>query len=148
MSILVDTNVFLRSVQPHHPLNHQALSALLFLGKGSDPLVIVPQIIVEFWTAATRPIQNNGLGLTTLQAKGEIDRILGAFQLIPETAAIFDAWQDLVVSYAVSGLITHDARLVAAMKSFGIENILTFNEKDFRRFTEIKILTPPSIGLG
>jgi hypothetical protein len=86
--------------------------------------------------------------LTTLQAKGEIDRILGAFQLIPETAAIFDAWQDLVVSYAVSGHITHDARLVAAMKSFGIENISTFNEKDFRRFTEIKIPTPQSIGLA
>ena len=73
MAILVDTNVFLRSVQPHHP------------------------------------------------------------------------WRRLVVSHAVSGLETHDARIVAAMLTHGIAQILTFNGEDFRRYKEITVLRPQSI---
>lgn len=145
MAILVDTNVFLRSVQPHHPLNAQALTALKSLAQGKEPLAIVPQIVVEFWTAATRPTANNGLGLTPQQTKVEVEKILSTFQLFPETPAIFDEWRRLVVSHAVSGLETHDARIVAAMLTHGIAQILTFNEEDFRRYKEIMVVRPQSI---
>ena len=145
MAILVDTNVFLRSVQPHHPLNSQALTALKSLAQGKESLVIVPQIVVEFRTAATRPTANNGLGLTPEQTKFEVEKILSTFPLFPETPAIFDEWRRLVVSHAVSGLETHDARIVAAMLTHGIAQILTFNEEDFRRYKEITVVRPQSI---
>jgi predicted nucleic acid-binding protein len=145
MAILVDTNVFLRSVQPHHPQNPLALTALKLLAQDKEPLVIVPQIVVEFWTTATRPTANNGLGLTPEQTKVEVEKILNTFQLFPETPAIFDEWRRLVVSHAVSGLDAHDARIVAAMFTHGIAQILTFNEEDFRRYKEITVFTPQSI---
>ena len=145
MAILIDTNVLLRSVQPHHPLNSSALSALRFLAQGPETLGIIPQVIVEFWTVATRPVANNGLGLTPEATRVEIDRIMTTFELFPETAAVFDIWRDLVVQFSVSGLVTHDARIVAVMKSVGMKQILTFNDEDFRRFKEITVLKPQCV---
>lgn len=145
MGILVDTNIFLRSVQPSHPMNAAALAALKQLAHGSDQLCIVPQIIVEFWTACTRPVTSNGLGLTPQQAKVEIEKILSTFHLYPETPAIFDEWKKLVVDYSVSGVETHDTKLVAAMITHGMSCVLTFNEQDFRRYKEILVATPSSV---
>ena len=108
-------------------------------------MVIVPQIVVEFWTVATRPLANNGLGLTPEQAKTEVDRLLGTFQLFAESASIFGEWRSLAETYAVSGLKTHDARIVAAMKTHGITQILTFNAEDFQRYKEVTVLTPQSV---
>ena len=146
MAILIDTNIFLRSVQPSDPLNSVALAALKVLGQRSDPLSVVPQNIVEFWTVATRPRANNGLGLSTVQTKNEIETILNTFHLFPESAEIFDEWKKLVVSYAVSGRDTHDARIVAAMNVHGIKSVLTFDEEDFKRYKNIiTVLTPPAV---
>jgi predicted nucleic acid-binding protein len=91
------------------------------------------------------PLQTTVWGLTPEQTKVEVEKILSTFQLFPETPAIFDEWRGLVVSHAVSGLETHDARIVAAMLTHGIAQILTFNEEDFRRYKEITVLTPQSI---
>lgn len=149
MAILVDTNIFLRSIQPSHPMNAGALAALKTLGHGSEPLCIVPQIIIEFWTVCTRPVSSNGLGLTPQEARVEIEKILSTFQLYPESPAIFEEWKRLVVNYGVSGIESHDAKLVAAMITHGISRVLTFNEQDFRRYKEIGMITPSeAVGAG
>ena len=126
-------------------MNAQVFTALHLLGQANEALVIVPQIVVEFWTVATRPLANNGLGLTPEQAKTEVDRLLGTFQLFAESASIFGEWRSLAETYAVSGLKTHDARIVAAMKTHGITQILTFNAEDFQRYKEVTVLTPQSV---
>jgi hypothetical protein len=63
---------------------------------------------------------NNGLGLATSAALGELERLKSMFVLQPETAAIYPAWEALVGRYQVSGKPTHDARLVAAMQVHGL----------------------------
>jgi len=143
MAYLLDTNILLRSVQPDHPMHGTALAALSSLGSAKERLTIVPQVIVEFWTVSTRPIANNGLGLTPRQAQTEIETILTTFELLPETPALFDEWRTLVVEHSVSGVETHDARIVAAMKLYGITHILTFNEQDFRRYQSILTVVVP-----
>jgi hypothetical protein len=45
-------------------------------------------------------------------------------ELLPETSAIYPAWESLVIQYRVSGKPAHDARLVAAMKVHGLTAIL------------------------
>lgn len=142
MTCLLDTNILLRSAQPNHPMYRDAVDAIDTLFSRQETLVVVPQVIVEFWTACTRPLANNGLGFTPLEAGIEMQRIEGVFKVLSETPAIFDVWKYLVTRYAVSGLETHDARIVAAMKVHGVESILTFNDKDFRRYAELEILTP------
>jgi hypothetical protein len=59
-----------------------------------------------------------------------------------ETDEIYRQWQILVLQYQVLGKAAHDARLVAAMRVHGIENILTYNGADFRRYEGIRILKP------
>ena len=50
---------------------------------------------------ATRPIAQNGLVLTPAKAASELRRIKAMFVLLPETAAIYPAWESLVPTYAV-----------------------------------------------
>jgi predicted nucleic acid-binding protein len=41
-----------------------------------------------------------------------------------------------------------DARLVAAMRVHGVKRILTFNDKDFVRYTDIEAVHPRSVSLA
>lgn len=149
MAYLLDTNILLRSVQPDHPMHGAALAAIGRLGRTQERVTLVPQVIVEFWTVCTRPTANNGLGLTPQETQAEVEKILATFELLPETPALFDEWRTLVVKHDVSGVETHDARIVAAMKLHGITHILTFNEQDFRRYQSIiTIVTPAAIPGG
>ncbi len=63
------------------------------------------------------------------------------FSLLPELP-LLDEWERVVTKYRVLGKNTHDARLVAAMKVHGIENLLTFNVQDFKRYPDISVLDP------
>ncbi|MDQ3652607.1 MAG: hypothetical protein M3458_20490 [Acidobacteriota bacterium] len=71
MSYLVDTNVLLRYAQKSHTMRPDARRALLTLRKQAEELCIIPQNIIEFWAVATRPLANNGLGLTVDEAARE-----------------------------------------------------------------------------
>ena len=53
---------------------------------------------------------------------------------MPDVPAVFLEWRRLVVTFGVSGVQVHDARLVAAMKVNGVTHILTFNTSDFKRY--------------
>ncbi|MCA1639831.1 MAG: hypothetical protein LC768_16145 [Acidobacteria bacterium] len=49
-------------------------------------------------------------------------------------------------TYRVSGKTTHDARIVAAMQTHKIENLLTFNVSDFKRYSgAINIFAPQDV---
>lgn len=49
----------------------------------------------------------------------------------------------LVEAHGVTGFRAHDVRLVAAMQSYGIARLLTFNIDHFRRLP-VTILDPAS----
>lgn len=83
--------------------------------------------------------------MTTGIAMKELAVLMDLFPLLPESASVFDEWRQLVARYAVSGKNTHDARLVAAMLTNGMGQILTFNVQDFVRFKEIEALHPAAV---
>jgi predicted nucleic acid-binding protein len=49
------------------------------------------------------------------------------------------------VAHAIAGVQVYDARLVASMRVHGVIRILTFNERDFARYSEIQAIHPRSI---
>lgn len=100
------------------------------------------QNFVEFWTVATRPVESNGLGMTTEEAAQELAVLKDLFRLLTEPSSIFEEWERLVTTCRVSGRATHDARLAATMRLHCITKILTFNGSDFRRFPGITVLDP------
>jgi len=106
------------------------------LMSAEEPLIITPQIVAEFWNVATRPRDRNGIGLAPEQAYEELAGIEGFFTLVGESVDVYSEWKHLVMVRGVSGLGAHDARLVAAMKVYGISRILTFNGQDFARYLE------------
>jgi len=143
--VLIDTSALLRTLQVRHPQHETITRALELLPKQGREIHIVPQNLVELWVVATRPVEQNGLGFKPELAALELDRIKGMFVLLPETPAIYPAWESLVKQYAVSGKPSHDARLVAAMQVHGLTSILTFDATGFSRFPGIEVVHPSSI---
>lgn len=139
MAVLLDTNILLRLLQPHHPHCASAEHALLTLRARNEVLYLTVQNLVEFWAVITRPIDENGLGLTTEQATADVNSLKRLFVLLPE-APLLTEWERLVAAYGVAGKSTHNAHLVAAMIVHEVKTILTFNIGDFSRYAEIAVL--------
>ena len=145
MSYLPDTSVIIRLYDSANPICGVVRQCFDKLEKDGEEIVIVPQVLVEFWVVATRPTDVNGLGMTTDNAEKELEKLQKLFTVLPENEQIFEEWKPLVVKHKVSGKPTHDTRIAAAMMVHKIENILTLNPNDFKRFTEIKAIRPQDI---
>src|ERR1035441_3768982 len=78
--MLVDTSVLIRTLQPHHPLYSSADRAIRRLPERARKLHIVAQNLIELWVVATRPLGENGLGMTPGEAALELER---TFKLRP-----------------------------------------------------------------
>jgi predicted nucleic acid-binding protein len=142
---LVDTNIVLISAQTSHPAYDDVARVVGGLLTRGDELFVVAQNLIEFWAVATRPIANNGLGLTIDQATQELTRLKTLFAILPDTADILPEWERLVVKHKVSGKQVYDTRLVAAMSVHGLTHLLTLNTADFKRFITIRSVSPKAI---
>lgn len=145
MRVLIDTNILLRSAQPNHPLCAQATRAVSKVIRQKDAVFFCPETIAEFWNVATRPADQNGLGLSHEEALQEVDSIEKLLTLLPDIPAIYAAWKEIVRDHKVQGVKVYDARLVATMNVYGVETVLTFNAGDFKRYGNITALHPSSI---
>jgi predicted nucleic acid-binding protein len=116
-----------------------------FLLARGDELFVIAQNLIEFWAVATRPIANNGLGLTIGQATQELTKLKALFVILPDTADILPEWEQLVVKHQVLGKQVYDTRLVAAMRVHNLTQLLTFNIDDFKRFSFIAAVSPQTI---
>ena len=143
--MLVDTNVLLRTIQLRHPQHDVATRAIKVLPARGMELHIVAQNLIELWAVATRPADNNGLDMTPTQAAAELERLRAIFVLLPETPAIYPAWEELVLQQQVRGKAAHDARLVAAMQVHGIAELLTFERTGFSRYAAINVVYPADV---
>ena len=143
--MLVDTSVLIRTLQPNSSLYVPADRAIRLLPEQGKELHIVAQNLIELWAVATRPRGENGLGMTTAKVASEMERIKGMFLFLPETPAIYRAWEALVIQHQVMGKPAHDARLVAAMQAHGLTAILTFDRTGFSRYSGIEVVHPAQV---
>jgi predicted nucleic acid-binding protein len=143
---LMDTNILLRwAFIDHH--DYSLVSGTVGdLRQRGCRLYATPQNLIEFWNSATRPADGNGFGLTPTQADEALHRIEWFFDILEDTPEVYRAWRRLVVEYEVSGVQVHDARLVAMMRMNGVPNILTFNDRHFRRYHFITTMNPRDTG--
>ena len=145
MSYLLDTNILLRSAEPAHPMNAEAVEAVALLLDAGEVVSIVPQNMSEFWNVSTRPADKNGLGLTPAETETEVSRLETVLNFIRDEPQIYDEWKKLVVDHSVIGVSVHDAKLVAAMNVHGVSHLLTFNIADFKRFSNIVLIDPATV---
>jgi predicted nucleic acid-binding protein len=147
-SVLIDSNILLRSVQPLHPQSSLASGAVAELLRQKVDLCLAPQNLVEFWAVATRPVAYNGLEMNPATAAGEIRKMRKIFRLLEGVAGITNAWEKLVATDLVLGKQAHDTNLVAAMLVHDVHRLLTFNGDHFKRFESVEIIVPASVTAG
>jgi len=145
MLFLVDTNVAARRILTEDPLHTMIKRAVDTLIVRGDVVMITAQNLVEFHALATRPLDANGLGLSSTEANKQARDIAAIFPLLEETPDIYTQWRMLMENYDVRGRQVYDARLVAVMLAHDVTNILTTNTAHFRRFPEITVLEPKDI---
>ncbi len=145
MIYLIDTNVLLRSVQKTHSMYEDVKNAVNDLLNEGNELCVIAQNLIEFWAVATRPQSSNGLGLSIEEAQNELNGLKQIFTVLPDTPEIFVQWEALVIKHRVMGKPSHDARIVAAMNVHVVNNLLTFNTDDFKRYTNINAVDPRNI---
>lgn len=142
MSVLIDTNILLRSAQPSHPLCSQATHAVTKLLRQNEAVYFCPQTIAEFWNVATRPAEVNGLGFTDEEVWNEVQSIERLLTLLPDIPGVYAESKRLVKDHKVRGVKVYDARLAAVANVYGVGSILTFNSGDFKRYPNLTALDP------
>lgn len=148
MSYLLDTGILLRLVDRQDPLHPEVVSAVKALIDAKQPLFTTNQNIAEFCNVATRPVANNGLGLPPIAAVNLLERIVEPLcAILLEGFSFYSILKHLIQQYSVRGKQIHDARLAAMMLVWRIDNILTLNDRDFRRFEHegIRAILPGSV---
>jgi predicted nucleic acid-binding protein len=108
-------------------------------------LCVTMQNIAEYWNVATRPVAQNGFGLSIDEAEREIRAVERGMVLLPDSEFVYRLWRKLILSHRVSGKQVHDARLVASMRVHGVRHLLTLNTADFRRYSGIVPVHPSEI---
>jgi predicted nucleic acid-binding protein len=145
MIVLLDTNILTRCAEPGHAMYQAAIDAVAILRTNGHRLCLVPQNLCEFWAVCTRPVSASGLGKTAIETAAELAAVKSIFTLLEDLPTIYPEWERLVIAHSVLGKNVFDARLVAAMRVHGESQILTFNDRDFRRFPGIAIYTPAAV---
>jgi len=145
MAYLIDTNVLLRRARPSDPHFSAARTAIEVLVRSGESIYISSQNVVEFWNVLTRPAGSNGFGMSPPEADHQVSQLEYFFPFLHDTPDIYHHWRKLVVSAGVSGVQVHDAPLVAVMLTHGVSHLLTFNVKDFKRFSAITAVDPKDV---
>jgi predicted nucleic acid-binding protein len=146
MQYLVDTGVLLRAFDRSVPEQRVIFRAFRKLWANGNDLVTTAQNMAEFWNVATRPAGARGgfaLPVAVVDERAKVIERLGV--VLPFTAGAYAEWRRLLVTHQITGVSVHDARLVAVMITFGISNLLTFNDADFQRYQGIQVWTPERI---
>jgi predicted nucleic acid-binding protein len=146
MLVLVDSGILLRLLEPTDPQYAAIRGAVRALRSRGESLVTAAQNAAEFWNVCTRPAAaRGGFGLSIADADRRLRVIERLFHVVADTPAAYRVWRNLVVTHAVKGVQTHDARLVALMQVNGMTHILTLNGGDFARYPGIVPIAPTSL---
>ncbi|BAU04722.1 twitching motility protein PilT [Fischerella major NIES-592] len=144
-SYLLDTNIILRFTDTYsseYEIINNAIFQILLQG---GQCFITPQVLIEFWVVATRPVAVNGLGWTPEATERAVQMLINQFEWLEETPDIFRIWLSLATTHKISGKRIHDLRIQAIVLAHNIGHILTLNPKDFIEVEGITIVHPNSI---
>jgi predicted nucleic acid-binding protein len=142
MKILLDTNILLRLTQKSSEHHLVATACFQRLGDSGHTFCIGSQSVAEFLAVATRPQANQGLGMSPTEAEASLSSLTSALEFLYDSPDVVAELRRLVVGYNVIGKSIHDAKLVAAMVTNQVKQIVTFNVRDFARYKEITIVDP------
>jgi predicted nucleic acid-binding protein len=138
-ALLVDTCVMLEASNRARR-QHRAARELI---ERHENLVFPAQVAREFLVVATRPPENNGLGLGLAQALSSLAAFREHIHLLPEEKPLLPALLGLLARTPATGRRIHDAHIVAAAVVHRVALLVTLNAEDFNAFSaQVSSLTP------
>jgi predicted nucleic acid-binding protein len=138
--VFIDTNVLLAATdtdREHHKDARTFLEAAL---NGTWRAFTSAQILREYLVVATRPLENNGLGLSPEYAGENIRAFQRLIQVLPEGPESHARLLALVFKHKLKGKRIHDANLAAVMEIHGLVQLKTYNPQDFTPFQQLSLL--------
>lgn len=138
--VLVDTNVLLEATDEGRRLHHHALELFRNASDAGVDLFLGTQVLREYLVVATRPIENNGLGMTSDHAIENLKRFQKRASLVAETLAAAELFMEWVGKYQIRGKRLHDLQILATASVAGMHALITANEKDYPNFSPLGII--------
>ena len=142
--VFIDTNVLLAATDVARSHHCEAKAFISNAAGGSWRLFASAQVFREYLVVATRPIQNNGLGLSPEGAARNVYVYQRLVQVLPEGQDSHNRLVSLVIDHQLSGKRIHDANIVAVMMTQGLRQLNTYNPQDFKPFQQIELLRNPA----
>jgi predicted nucleic acid-binding protein len=96
------------------------------------------QVFREYLVVATRPLENNGFGLSSSNALSNLEAFGTCIQILNEDQAVARGLHKLVADYSLKGKRIHDANIVATMRANGLRQLKTYTQGDFTTFEDIE----------
>jgi predicted nucleic acid-binding protein len=132
--VMLDTNVLLAATDKGRAEHRDALTILNEWAAGDTTLCTSGQILREYLAVATRPAEQNGLGLEPADAVSNMRAIRERAAFLAEDATVADRLQGLLTDVECIGKQVHDANVIATMLAHGVGMVVTMNVEDFARF--------------
>jgi predicted nucleic acid-binding protein len=132
--VMLDTNVFLAATDESRTEHRAALTVVNDWAAADTTLCTSGQVLREYLSVATRPVEKNGLGLKLPDALGNVRAIRERTTLLAEDSKVADRLIGLLADIECSGKQVHDANVVATMLVHGVGTVVTMNLDDFARF--------------
>lgn len=142
-TFLLDTNILVYAADQSSPFYKDSLLLRERGLKGELSLCICPQTLTEFFAIITDS-KRVSKPRTQKEALGEVKKYLSSKNILmiypgPE---IIEIMIDLLKRHKITKQKIFDLQLVATMLSNGVNQIYTYNKKDFLKFKEIKVFNP------
>ncbi|MGR3309574.1 MAG: type II toxin-antitoxin system VapC family toxin [Candidatus Brocadiales bacterium] len=131
--ILVDTNILVYAIDEDS--RFYSKSRKLLLNSNFD-LFTTSKNLSEFLVVVTR---GRVISLSIEDAIAAIKDFSGVFTILYPTEGSFVVFEELLQKYKPTGLKIHDFEIVSIGLANGINQIATFNSKDFEGVEEINI---------
>jgi predicted nucleic acid-binding protein len=138
--VLLDTNVLLEATDEGRRFHTQALAVFQNAPGAGVDLFLGTQIIREYLVVATRPLENNGLGMSMATALDNIGRFRRRASLVAETLRSSEVFLDWAGRFGISGKKLHDLQILATASTAGMDALLTANEQDFPQSSPLTII--------
>ena len=133
--MFVDTNVLIGArfvTAPHHGV---AVSNLDRIRESPETLCTSRQVLREYLVVVTRP-QSWTTPLPMAEAVEDVRRLTMSFAVLEDGPGVMEMLTALCREVPIAGKQVHDANIVATMLTHGERRLLTFNTRDFRRYSD------------
>ena len=133
--MFLDTNVLVLSRFEAAPNHSRARHRMRTAIEGKETLRISRQVLREYLATVTRP-QPWSHPVSMVAALNHVATLGAHFEILEDGPGVTVMLTKLCRTVLVAGKQVHDANIVATMLAHGERQLMTFNAKDFRRYSD------------